>query len=263
MIYYEKKITNPDYEWLVLFHGIGGSTNTWKYQMDAFLKEYNLFLFDFDGHGKSDIDKNKTKYKPAQMAKTLHSILKKEKIGRVNLVAFSLGTAVALEYVRQYPAHVDKMILSGCIINIDFKKKMLCAATICMGKVLPLKLSYSISAKILLPKKKHKKSREYFIREAMKMHKITFTTWLHGLGGTKKQIREYVSTINEHLIPVFFIMGNEDYMFLKGVRKLKEMINHSKLHIIDHCGHGCIIEKRDIYNELVLEYLSNYPGEKA
>ena len=44
-------IDNQAEEWVVFIHGLGGSTKTWKKQIDAFSKNYNLLLLDLPGHG--------------------------------------------------------------------------------------------------------------------------------------------------------------------------------------------------------------------
>ena len=44
-------IDNRHEEWVVFIHGIGGSTKTWKRQIDLFSEKYNLLLLDLPGHG--------------------------------------------------------------------------------------------------------------------------------------------------------------------------------------------------------------------
>ena len=50
MLKYEL-IDNQKEEWIVFVHGIGGSTKTWKKQIDDFSEHYNLLLLDLPGHG--------------------------------------------------------------------------------------------------------------------------------------------------------------------------------------------------------------------
>lgn len=257
MIFYKKKIAAPDAEWIVMIHGMGGSINTWKYQVEALDKEYNLFLFDLDGHGNSDYNEESTDYKPYQMAVMLNELLEKEKISEFHIVAFSLGTEVAMEYVRLFPDKIKRLVLGGPVLNCSLAKKGLFRFARFLSIVLPLKISYGICARIIMPKKNHKRGRSIFIREALKMRKKAFTSWLVKLSGTKQKINQYVDAINSNLIPTIFITGNEDYMFLKGTRKLASRINNSSLEVIADCGHICVIEKRDIFNEETIKFLKN------
>ena len=58
MLYFET-YDNGSNNWVVFLHGIGGSTKTWKKQIDDF-KDYNLLLIDLPGHGQSKDDENIT-----------------------------------------------------------------------------------------------------------------------------------------------------------------------------------------------------------
>ena len=51
-MHYDKIFKSEDYEWVLFIHGLGGSSSTWKYQLEDF-KEYNIICVDLQGHGKS------------------------------------------------------------------------------------------------------------------------------------------------------------------------------------------------------------------
>ena len=55
MLYYEKIDNNSD-KWVLFIHGLGGSVETWKYQIKDF-KDYNIIRVDLMGHGKSAFEK--------------------------------------------------------------------------------------------------------------------------------------------------------------------------------------------------------------
>ena len=49
---------NHSEEWVLLIHGLGGSINTWKYQIND-MQNYNIIAVDLEGHGGSTINKHK------------------------------------------------------------------------------------------------------------------------------------------------------------------------------------------------------------
>ncbi|MBQ6258178.1 MAG: alpha/beta hydrolase, partial [Lachnospiraceae bacterium] len=55
MLYYEKINNNSD-KWVLFIHGLGGSIETWKYQLEDF-RSYNIIRVDLMGHGKSALVK--------------------------------------------------------------------------------------------------------------------------------------------------------------------------------------------------------------
>jgi len=51
--YEELKHDNPKSDWLLLIHGAGGSTRTWKKQKEDLNASYHLLIVDLPGHGES------------------------------------------------------------------------------------------------------------------------------------------------------------------------------------------------------------------
>ena len=45
--------SNPEADWVLMVHGAGGSTRTWRKQVEAFREDYNLLLVDLPGHAGS------------------------------------------------------------------------------------------------------------------------------------------------------------------------------------------------------------------
>ena len=72
----------------------------------------------------------------------------------------------------------------------------------------------------------------------------------------KRQILKWFRQ-KELNIPTFYVMGEEDYMFLPAVKKVVEA--HSKsstLLVIENCGHVVNVDKPHIFNEKVIEFIS-------
>ena len=257
-MYYKKIITDNSQEWILFIHGLGGSINTWKKQIEQFAGKYNLLLVDLDGHGKSKPTETNITYKPKLAAKQINYILEKEDIKKVNIISLSLGTLVALEFIYNYAEKVKSNILAGCIINLDNKRLALLSFVQHIKSYLPPNVLYNVFAHIVLPKENHKLSRDIFIRESLKLDKQSFCDWIDSVNTSANKIKNYIKTINKNNIPTLFITGKEDYMFLDGIKKLKDDINDFKLNIINHCGHVCSIEKANIFNELAMEFLSKH-----
>ncbi len=53
VLHYETHDHGADSEWLLMIHGAGGSTRTWKRQLEQLGKHFNLLVIDLPGHGES------------------------------------------------------------------------------------------------------------------------------------------------------------------------------------------------------------------
>lgn len=244
---------NNSTEWVLLIHGLGGSIKTWKYQIED-LHDYNVIAVDLEGHGGSAFEKRKRLL--TRSASDINSILEKENIHKVNVIALSLGTLVAMEFAYLYTEKVNSIILAGFVLNMGLGYKSLLAVVEGIKYLVPKKLFYPMFANIMMPHKNHKKSRDFFIRESVKMKSVAFRRWLSELFRTQFKLNEYLNVIKSSNVPVFFITGNEDYFFVNSVKRAHKKLSEASFSFIEKCGHVCSIEKYHEFNDLVINYLN-------
>jgi len=243
---------NNSKEWMLLIHGLGGSINTWKYQIEDF-REYNIIAVDLAGHG--DTSFTRTKHLLASSASDINSILEKENIDKVNIISLSLGTLVAMEFAYRYKEKVSSIILAGFVLNMNFGYKSLLALVEGLKYIIPKRFFYPMFANIMMPRKNHRKSRNFFIRESFRMKSAAFRMWLTELFKTQFKLKKYIASIKENKLPVFLITGKEDYFFANSVKRMQTKLSEAKMCFIGKCGHVCSIEKHRVFNDLVLKYL--------
>ena len=250
---YYKIYDNKKEEWVLLIHGLGGSINTWKYQIKD-LESFNVIAVDLEGHGLSEIERGP--HLLSRSADEINRILEVEKIDKVHIISLSLGTLVAMEFVKSYTAKVRSIVLAGFVLNMNFGYKSLLALLEGIKYIVPKKLFYPAFANIMMPHKNHKKSRDIFIRESLKMKSVAFRMWLTELFRSQFKLKDYIKTIKDNRIPVFLISGKEDYFFVNSVQKMQEKMGDSSiLYFIEKCGHVCSIEQHDIFNDQVVRFL--------
>lgn len=253
MLYYEAIEKGTEYEWVVFIHGFGGSTKTWKKQIDDFKTNYNLLLIDLAGHGKSINKKNSLNI--LKMQDDIKDVLDQLNIKKAHFVGMSLGTLVLVFYALIYKETILSLTLSGAITELMTKAKVALWLANKMAKILSLKVICKIFAKVLLPKKNHKKSREIFVREAIKMKKEDLLKWLDILR-IASHSKTYLYLFEKlKKIPILYIMGEEDHMFIRETKKFSNKIKNATLEIIKKCGHVCSIEKYKEFNKLVLNFI--------
>ena len=247
-----KIYNNNSEEWILLIHGLGGSINTWKYQIED-LKEYNLIAVDLEGHGGSSFEKGR--HLLTRTAEDINKVLEQENIGKAHIISLSLGTLVAMEFSHLHPEKVRSIVLAGFVMNMGFGYKTLLAVVEGFKYIIPKRFFYPMFANLMMPRQNHKKSRDIFIRESYKMKSAAFRMWLTELFMAQFKLKDYYKTVKTHNLPVFLISGTEDYFFVNSVRKThREMVN-SDLNFIYKCGLVCSIEKHAIFNDMVIRFL--------
>src|ERR1700722_8044267 len=81
---------------LLLIHGLGSSGADWAFQVAALEHRFRLIIPDLPGSGHSSPPR--TEYTIAGFANAMWRLMDHLKIRQTNIVAFSLGGGVALEW---------------------------------------------------------------------------------------------------------------------------------------------------------------------
>ena len=253
---YENKHSD---QWVTFVHGAGGSSSIWFKQIRDFKKQYNVLLLDLRGHGESKaILKTafKQKYTFSALANDILEVLDFLKINKSHFVGISLGTILIRQLAEMYPERVQRMILGGAILKMNFRSQVLMRLGNVFKYVLPYLVLYKFFAFVIMPKKSHKQSRILFINEAKKLYQKEFIKWFK-LTAEINPVLKWFRQV-ELQVPTLYVMGNEDYMFLPSVRKVVEShYKSSKLLVIENCGHVVNVEKWEVFNSEVIQYLQN------
>jgi len=244
-------------QWVTFVHGAGGSSSIWFKQIREFQKHFNVLLLDLRGHGDSNAQIKKAfqkKYTFQSIANDVLEVLDHLKIDTSHFVGISLGTIVIRQLAEMHPNRVKSMILGGAILKMNFRSQILMRLGNIFKYVLPYLVLYKFFAFVIMPNKNHKQSRLLFINEAKKLYQKEFIRWFKLTAEINPVLKWFRQ--QELNIPTFYVMGEEDYMFLPSVRKV--VASHyktSKLYVIEKCGHVVNVEQYEIFNTEVIAFI--------
>jgi pimeloyl-ACP methyl ester carboxylesterase len=94
---------------LLLVHGIGDSSQTWRQLIPLLAHSHTVIAPDLLGHGQSD--KPRADYSVAAFANGLRDLLEVLEIEHATVVGHSLGGGVAMQFAYQYPDHCERLVL--------------------------------------------------------------------------------------------------------------------------------------------------------
>lgn len=105
---------------LVFLHGLGNSGRTWDEVAMKLPDDVNLIIVDLLGFGDSP-QPNWAVYDAKTQARSLaKTLLANGVFGKVVLVGHSMGSLVAVEFAKRFPALVDSLVLcSPPLYNVD------------------------------------------------------------------------------------------------------------------------------------------------
>ena len=95
---------------LVFIHGVGLNHQMWEPQIN-FLKEYSIITYDLLGHGKTPFNNDEVTLN--NFSNQLFSLLNFLKIDKINLVGFSLGSLIALDFASKFENILNTLTVIG------------------------------------------------------------------------------------------------------------------------------------------------------
>ena len=257
MLHYSTYLHQDSKEWVTFVHGAGGSSTIWFKQLRDFKKHFNILLLDLRGHGNSKPnlkDAFNDKYTFDSITEDIVEVIDHEGIERSHFVGISLGTILIRNLAEKYPEKVSSMIMGGAIMKLNFRSQVLMRLGVIFKSVVPYLWLYKFFAFIIMPKRNHRESRSLFVREAKKLYQKEFIRWFKLTSEINPLLRFF--RMVDIQIPTFYVMGEQDYLFLPTIKKITLTHQTAQLFVVPNCGHVVNVEQPEIFNEEVIGYLA-------
>ncbi len=262
VLYHEVHRCAPEAPWLLLVHGAGGSTATWKRQVPELSRYCNMILIDLPGHGKmAERGEIASQYSFGQIGSEIWRVADHLGVQKLHLVGVSLGSIIVLTMRDQQPSRVASVISAGAIVRLSTGLKILAGTSLALAKIIGYRAFYNLSATIMLPRKNHKKSREVFLRESQVLSTEEFRKWTAlyaGLNQTLKHIFHKPSHI-----PQLLVMGAQDHLFLRQAERYAALHKKVRLEVVRYCGHVVSIEQAAVFNQLVMDFIQRFEAQMS
>lgn len=242
-------------EWVTFVHGAGGSSSIWFRQLRDFRKHFNVLLVDLRGHGKSKrpIYEKLKQYTFDKIGDEVIEVLDHLQIHTTHFVGISLGTIIIREITERYPERTRSMIMGGAVMKLNLRGQILMRLGVLLKSVVPYLLLYRFFAFIIMPRKKHRESRNLFINEAKKLYQKEFKRWFTLVAEVNPLLALF--RIKDAGVPTLYIMGSEDHMFLPSITKLVKDHQSSELYVIPDCGHVVNVERPEVFNQKAITFI--------
>ena len=256
MLYY-KTIENSEHnDWVVMIHGAGASMEVWYRQVPDFARHFNLLLVDLAGCGGSKDEAFGENFDFINAAEQVLEVVDYLKIRKCHFMGVSLATIIVRLIAEQNPERVKSMVLAGAVTEITGSAKWILRCTKMAKNILPYSLIKRCIGLVINPRGKYTDAENVFLRTVADLSFASFLIWLKladGLDARAKALfRRYAA------IPALYIMGEEDFLFLRSVeRSFIYYGNYASLVVVPHAGHVCNIDNKKFFNQQTLAFLCN------
>ena len=239
---------------LVFIHGVGLNQQMWEPQVKS-LKEYSIITYDLLGHGKTPYNKDEITLN--DFSNQLSLLLEFLKIDKINLVGFSLGSLIALDFASKFENKLNTLTVIGTTYKRTDKERALV-----IDRFNQAKLNKPISNQAL---------KRWFSDEYLKIHPEVYNQFMKILNKKPKDhsnfLKAYklfahhqddVEKIKKISTKTLVMTGSNDLGSTVTMSKAltNDLIN-SRFIEINNGKHLCSIECSDDVNMNLKKFISN------
>jgi len=98
---------------LVAAHGLSGTRNITRRQLESLASRYRIIAYDQRGHGDSTPVTNPSLYNPDRMAEDMRAVMDAFSIDKAIVQGESMGAATTLLFALKYPHRVNALLMTG------------------------------------------------------------------------------------------------------------------------------------------------------
>lgn len=228
---------------LILLHGIGSNSRSWRLQLAGLSPDFNVIAWDAPGYGRSPDPAPAIQPCMRFYAGRLRQMLDSLGLKRIFLLGHSTGGVMAQEFYRAYPHYVRALILADtrCVAPQTGLEERLNS----IRSMPPAQLAVERAPKLLSRNAAPDLVREVIsIMSEVRPRGYEFAA----IALAESDTRDVVRNLR---VPALLIWGAED-----EITPLWEKLPAgAQLKIIRNAGHLCYLEQPEHFNELVREFL--------
>ena len=241
---------------LVFINGLTMTLSGWAYQLGPFSEKYKVLRYDCRGQG--DSDKPEEPYTQQMHADDLSELLKALGISKAHLVGLSNGGMIAQHFALKYPGMTGALVLADTSSYVGKLLELTVKSWIRATELGGNELRYDVflpqifsESFILNNGEMIEKMKEFSaeVNDPKAVINLAKASMNHDLRGELSKIEA----------PTLILVGKEDILIPPSYSKsLHNEIKGSELIEIEGSGHVAPIEKPDVFNTIVLEFLSKH-----
>ncbi|MDO8473835.1 MAG: 2-succinyl-6-hydroxy-2,4-cyclohexadiene-1-carboxylate synthase [Dehalococcoidia bacterium] len=246
---------------ILAIHGFTGCAATWRSFAAAAREEFSVICVEMLGHGASDAPDRPERYCMTTTIMALKNILDMLEIERVHWLGYSMGGRIALGAALALGERTASLTLESASPGIptrseraarvrsdsglaDWTEKEGLDAFVRYWEALPLWASQA-----RLPEAVRREIRSQRLANTA----VGLANSLRGIGaGAQPSFHKQLAGLR---MPTLFIAGLEDTKFVQIARQMSLQVLHSRLCVVPGAGHTVHLEKPELFNGEVLDFI--------
>lgn len=235
---------------ILFIHGLGSSTNDWKYQAEYFSMYFKVITYDIRGHGKTET--SDYSYSIPLFTEDCASLVKHLKLDSAHTVGLSLGGCIAFQLAISYPHLVKSLAIINSLPEVNLKNrrtKIQLYRRLVMVQLFGLRITGKFLSKKLFVHKGMEPIRKKFVEKWAGNDKKAYFQTVKAIIGWS-----VVDKLHNIDCPVLFIASEFDYTPVATKVYYVQKIKNASLVIMKGARHAVSWEKPGELNEELIAF---------
>jgi pimeloyl-ACP methyl ester carboxylesterase len=256
-----------DSETILLLHGLAGSSKTWDGVIEQLAEHHDVIAPDLLGHGESA--KPRGDYSLGAFASGLRDFLTVLDVERVTVVGHSFGGGVAMQLAYQHPQFIDRLVLVGSGgLGREVSPLLRLLSLPGAEYLMPIGIPKPIIDRAndigrFLGRRNIRSERlgelwRAYSSLAGAENRRAFVKTMRGViepGGQTVDARDRLYLAAR--VPILIVWGDRDGVIpVSHGREAHELIENSRLEILEGVGHFPHVEAPDRFADVLLDFVA-------
>jgi pimeloyl-ACP methyl ester carboxylesterase len=264
-IYVEEQNPESTQATIMLVHGFGGSTFSWRHNAPFFASQgYRVVSLDMKGFGLSYKDSPSDYSHPAQ-ARLLAEVLDTLGVDQAYLVGHSMGTSVMLHLAHLYPEKVLGLISVAGAVNVDASAIYPSASLNFppfrrIGEVFLTRYGTEEQVSRILRSAYYRQDTVTAEVVDGYYNRLVSGQWAQSLLAMTRDMSKNTITfaLEDLQFPMLILWGqNDTWVKRTNIDRWRDEIPSAEFHAIPEAGHMLMEEDPELFNNMVLAFLQS------
>lgn len=255
-LYYEQR-GRHDGPAVVFLHGLGSSAADWRWQVPAFDGRYRVITLDLPAHGRTALSGRpiRERLSVEAMASAVSELLARLGESPAHVVGLSLGGCVALALAIGAPARVRSLTLVNTFARLrpaGWRGAYRILERMVLLAVAPMPIIAARVAQSLFPAPEQVELRAAAVASLARNDKRAYLAAMRAVA--RFDVRRELAAIR---CPTLIVAGDADTTVPRASAELlRRRIPNARLLVVPGSGHATPYDQPDLFNRLVLEFVS-------
>jgi pimeloyl-ACP methyl ester carboxylesterase len=250
---------------LVLVHGFGASTYSWRRVMPRLAESFRVIAVDLSGFGYTQRPRDRARYTREAQGELILAVMDALGIEKANLMGHSYGGGISLWIAWKHPERVRSLVLvdsSAPTYSYDRRSRT--------ASFRPLTALY-LRTWVLRPSSVRKALLHSFFDDSLVTPELVEAYWervriegvIDAYYGLTVPVRGPVDTVvlEEIRVPTFIVWGAEDELIsVESGRRAAARMPNAEFTVIERTGHVPMEERPEELLRLILPFLERQAG---